>query len=144
MSVFSEPAEVKKNVLATRLRNGEIFDATCPSRRLLSHLTSRWGTLTLITLLDGTHRFGELKRKMGGINERMLIKTLKELESTSLVQRKVYPVLPPHTEYALTAQGLEAAAHIERLTDWISNGRCEQVPDMRSCLSSGAMEQGSL
>ncbi|HFK7407243.1 TPA: winged helix-turn-helix transcriptional regulator, partial [Escherichia coli] len=134
MSVFSEPAEVKKNVLATRLRNGEIFDATCPSRRLLSHLTSRWGTLTLITLLDGTHRFGELKRKMGGINERMLIKTLKELESTSLVQRKVYPVLPPHTEYALTAQGLEAAAHIERLTDWISNGRCEQVPDMRSCL----------
>ncbi|HIH5018026.1 winged helix-turn-helix transcriptional regulator [Sodalis sp. RH19] len=121
MSVFSEPAEVKKNVLATRLRNGEIFDATCPSRRLLSHLTSRWGTLTLITLLDGTHRFGELKRKMGGINERMLIKTLKELESTSLVQRKVYPVLPPHTEYALTAQGLEAAAHIERLTDWISN-----------------------
>lgn len=121
MSVFSEPAEVKKNVLATRLRNGEIFDAACPSRRLLSHLTSRWGTLTLITLLDGTHRFGELKRKMGGINERMLIKTLKELESTSLVQRKVYPVLPPHTEYALTAQGLEAAAHIERLTDWISN-----------------------
>ncbi|HGF3970230.1 TPA: winged helix-turn-helix transcriptional regulator [Yersinia enterocolitica] len=121
MSVFSEPAEVKKNVLATRLRNGEIFDATCPSRRLLSHLTSRWGTLTLITLLDGTHRFGELKRKMGRINERMLIKTLKELESTSLVQRKVYPVLPPHTEYALTAQGLEAAAHIERLTDWISN-----------------------
>lgn len=121
MSVFSEPADVKKNVLATRLRNGETFDATCPSRRLLSHLTSRWGTLTLITLMDGTHRFGELKRKMGGITDRMLIKTLQELESASLVHRKVYPVLPPHTEYALTAPGREAAAHIERLTDWISN-----------------------
>lgn len=120
MSVFPESADLKKNVLATRLRNGETFDATCPYRRLLSHLTSRWGTLTLITLMDGTHRFGELKRKMGGITDRMLIKTLQELESATLVHRKVYPVSPPHTEYALTASGREAAAHIERLTDWIS------------------------
>lgn len=121
MSVFPKPADEKKNVLATRLRNGETFDATCPSRRLLSHLTSRWGTLTLITLIDGTHRFGELKRKMGGITDRMLIKTLQELESESLIHKMVYPAIPPRTEYTLTAPGREAAEHIEKLTDWISN-----------------------
>ncbi|WP_413729953.1 winged helix-turn-helix transcriptional regulator [Sodalis sp. RH22] len=110
-----------KNVLAERLRRRETFDANCPHRRLLSHITSRWGTLALITMIDGPHRFGALKRKMGGITDRMLIKTLHELEKDSMIVRQVYQIMPPHTEYELTKSGKEAAVHIENLTDWIAD-----------------------
>lgn len=82
-------------------------------------MTSRWGVLVLVALLAGTHRFSDLRRKIGGVSEKMLAQTLQWLESDGFVLRKSYPVVPPHVEYSLTPLGLEVARRVEALADWI-------------------------
>ena len=69
--------------------------ADCPSRAILDHVTSRWGVLLLAELLDGTHRFSELRRAVGGISEKMLAQTLQTLERDGFVHRHAHPVIPP-------------------------------------------------
>jgi DNA-binding HxlR family transcriptional regulator len=91
--------------LADRMRRGDVFEPRCPSREILKHITSTWGTLTLIALRSGTLRFSDLRRKVSGVSERMLSQTLKQLEGDGLIIRHSYPVVPPHVEYALTDQG---------------------------------------
>lgn len=91
----------------------------CPSRPILNRLTSRWGVLVLIALQSGTMRFGDLRRTIGGVSERMLAETLKGLEQDGMISRKAFPVVPPHVEYALTGLGAEAAEKVKRLADWI-------------------------
>lgn len=91
----------------------------CPSRDVLKHMTSRWGVLILIALETETHRFSALRRKIGGVSERMLAQTLQWLEQDGLVLRKSFDVVPPHVEYSLTPLGLEAAEKVRALADWI-------------------------
>ena len=105
--------------LATQLARGQVFDSGCRSREVLTHLTAKWNVLLLIALRDGTMRFAELHRKVGGVSERMLAKSLQQLEAHRLLIRTSYPVVPPHVEYALTPLGHEAADRMARLTDWI-------------------------
>ena len=105
--------------LSSRLRRGDLLAAQCPSRDVLRHVTSRWGVLVLVALRGGTHRFSELRRKVGGVSERMLAQTLQWLEADGLVLRQSYPVVPPHVEYSLTALGQEAAEKVELLANWI-------------------------
>ncbi|MCL7999299.1 helix-turn-helix transcriptional regulator [Brucella sp. 21LCYQ03] len=93
--------------------------AGCPSREVLKHLTSRWGVLVLIALQSGTQRFSDLRRKIGGVSERMLAQTLQWLENDGMIDRKAFKVVPPHVEYTLTPMGLEAAAKVRDLADWI-------------------------
>jgi DNA-binding HxlR family transcriptional regulator len=109
--------------LAEKLRGGlgrgDLRVADCPSREVLSHVTSRWGALVLVLLLEGTHRFSELRRAVAGVSEKMLAQTLRELEFDGFVRREVFPVVPPRVEYTLTPAGREVAKHVEALADWI-------------------------
>lgn len=105
--------------LARQLRRGELFSAECPSRIVLQHVTSRWGVLVLVALLTGTHRFSDLRRKIGGVSEKMLAQTLQWLELDGFVLRTSYPVVPPHVEYSLTPMGIEVARQVEGLVEWI-------------------------
>ena len=105
--------------LAARMRRGDLFSEKGPSREILKHLTSRWGVLVLVALRGGTHRFSELRRKVGGVSERMLAQTLQWLEADGLVRRQSYPVVPPHVEYSLTELGQQAAEKVELLANWI-------------------------
>lgn len=98
---------------------GNLFAEKCPSRQVLTHVTSRWGVLILVALLDGTHRFSELRRRIGGVSERMLSQTLQWLESDGFVTRRAYPVVPPRVEYSLTPLGREISEQVRQLTDWI-------------------------
>jgi DNA-binding HxlR family transcriptional regulator len=107
--------------LTDRMRRGDLMSAACPSRKVLKHLTSRWGVLVLIALLTGTHRFSELRRKVSGVSERMLAQTLQWLEVDGMVERKSYPVVPPHVEYRLSPLGREAAKKVRGLADWIES-----------------------
>jgi DNA-binding HxlR family transcriptional regulator len=91
----------------------------CPSRAILQHVTSRWGTLILIALAEDTLRFAVLRRKVQGISERMLAQTLQVLESDGLVHRHAHDVVPPHVDYRLTPLGLEVAARVIDLARWI-------------------------
>ena len=105
--------------LSDRVRRGELLSAACPSRDVLRHVTSRWGVLVLLVLTDGTQRFSGLRRKIGGVSEKMLAQTLQWLEQDGLVLRQEFPVVPPHVEYSLTPMGVEAAERVRGLADWI-------------------------
>lgn len=113
----SESAEPR--LLAEALQRGELMSRDCPSREVLSHVTSRWGVLLLVALMGGVHRFSELRRKVGGVSEKMLSQTLRWLEDDGLVLRKSYPTAPPHVEYSLTPLGREVGLRVEALADWI-------------------------
>lgn len=105
--------------LSVRMQRGELFSADCPSRDVLKHITSRWGVLLLVALLGGVHRFSDLRRKVGGVSEKMLAQTLRWLEADGFVYRKSYPTVPPHVEYSLTPLGVEVGKKVEALADWI-------------------------
>lgn len=105
--------------LSQRLARGNLFAVACPSRDILRHVTSRWGVLVLMTLLDGTHRFSDLRRRIGGISEKMLAQTLQWLEADGFVSRIAYPVIPPHVEYSLTPLGEEVGQRVRDLADWV-------------------------
>ena len=98
---------------------GDLFAEACPSREILKHVTSRWGVLLLVALLAGTHRFSDLRRKIGGVSEKMLAQTLQWLEADGFVLRVSYPVVPPHVEYSLTPLGKEVALRVRDLADWV-------------------------
>ena len=99
--------------------HGELLSASCPSREVLKHVTSQWGVLVLIVLEGGTHRFSGLRRKIGGVSERMLAQALQLLVADGFVLRRAYPVVPPHVEYSLTPLGEEVAEKVRLLADWI-------------------------
>ncbi|HZW25623.1 MAG TPA: helix-turn-helix domain-containing protein [Gallionella sp.] len=105
--------------LAEIMRRGEVFATECPSREILKHVTSQWGVLVLVALMEGTHRFSELRRKVGGVSEKMLAQTLQQLEQDGFIDRVAYPVVPPHVEYSLTPLGDGIGTQVEALTDWI-------------------------
>jgi DNA-binding HxlR family transcriptional regulator len=100
-------------------QRGNVMAADCPSRGVLQHLTNRWGTLVMVALATRPHRFAELRRAVGGVSERMLSQTLKELEADGFVLRTAHQVVPPHVDYELTVLGREAAKHVVALVGWI-------------------------
>jgi DNA-binding HxlR family transcriptional regulator len=120
--------------LAALMARGNVFAAQCPSREVLKHVTSRWGVLVLVALLGGTHRFSDLRRKIGGVSERMLAQTLQWLEQDGFVLRTSYPVVPPHVEYSLTPLGQEVGLRVEALADWIQ----EKLPDILAAQPANA------
>lgn len=101
------------------MRRGELFAVQCPSRIILQHVTSRWGVLVLVALMGGTHRFSDLRRKVGGVSEKMLAQTLQCLEKDGFIDRVSFPVVPPHVEYTLTPLGIDIGRKVEELADWI-------------------------
>ena len=105
--------------LSGKMLCGDVLSDKCPSREVLQHVTSRWGVLVLVALLDGTHRFSDLRRKVNGVSEKMLAQTLQWLESDGFVKRVSYPVVPPHVEYSLTPLGKNVGKHVKTLADWI-------------------------
>ncbi|MFF3917623.1 winged helix-turn-helix transcriptional regulator [Streptomyces sp. NPDC001852] len=98
-------------------------EAMCPHRLVLEHVTSRWGVLVLIQLLDRPYRFSELRRAITGlggrgVSEKMLTQTLQTLERDGLVHRDAKPVIPPRVDYSLTGLGREAAEQVRALAQW--------------------------
>ncbi|MFF1700423.1 winged helix-turn-helix transcriptional regulator [Streptomyces sp. NPDC058252] len=105
-------------------------EAMCPYRLVLEHVTSRWGVLVLIELLERPYRFSELRRAIGRVSEKMLTQTLQTLERDGLVHRDAKPVIPPRVDYSLTDLGREAAAQVKALAIWTSD-RMDDVEKAR-------------
>jgi DNA-binding HxlR family transcriptional regulator len=108
---------VSDATLVDRVRNAD-GDTMCPHRLVMEHVTSRWGTLVLIALLDRSYRFSELRREIGKVSEKMLAQTLQTLERDGLVHRDAKPVIPPRVDYSLTDLGREAAEQVRGLAQW--------------------------
>jgi DNA-binding HxlR family transcriptional regulator len=94
--------------------------AACPSRIVLDHVTSKWGFLVLVALADRTLRWGELRRAVEGVSEKMLAQALQTLERDGLVHREALPVVPPHVEYRLTERGEGLVERMLPLVEWLA------------------------
>ena len=128
--------------LSAKARRGELMSADCPSREVLKHVTSRWGVLLLVVLMDGAHRFSDLRRKVGGVSEKMLAQTLKWLEADGFVHRESFASVPPHVEYTLTPLGRQVGKRVEALADWIE-GSLPDILDAQRARSAVARRVAS-
>lgn len=98
----------------------ESYAPDCPVRRVINHVVSKWGMLVLIMLSERTHRYAELRRRIGGVSERMLALTLRTLEEDGFVSRRDFGEVPPRVEYTLTPMGGELAQHLRTLGQWVA------------------------
>jgi DNA-binding HxlR family transcriptional regulator len=108
----------------SRIRPGTtdgIYPANCPTRTVLDHVTSKWGVLVIVALEQDSLRWGELRRTVQGISEKMLASTLRTLEKDGFVHREAQATIPPRVDYSLTPLGRELAERMLPLMDWIAD-----------------------
>lgn len=102
-----------------------VYLAKCPSRTVLETLSNKWATLTMGALSDGPRRFGQLRRTLDGITQKMLTQTLRTLERDGMITRTVYPTIPPRVEYAHTELGRNAGTLFHAIRDWAEQHHAE-------------------
>jgi DNA-binding HxlR family transcriptional regulator len=95
-----------------------LLDAHPYLRQTLDLIADKWVVAALYILSHGTKRYGELQREIGDISQRMLTRTLRDLERNGLIDRKVYPVVPPMVEYSLTPLGKTLNKVLKSLCEW--------------------------
>lgn len=95
-----------------------VYDQNCPTRLVLKRIADKWTVLIVISLAKGTKRFGELRRELDGISQKMLTQVLRGLERDGLVSRQVYPTVPPKVEYSLTDLGLTLVSLLDGIRNW--------------------------
>ena len=106
-----------------------VLPSACPTRIVLNHVTSTWGVLVLVALSQSDLRWGELRRTVQGISEKMLAQTLRTLEADGFVLRTAQPTIPPRVDYSLTARGHELTEHLLPLMSWIAANADEILGD---------------
>lgn len=99
-------------------RNSAAIDARYPVRRMLDIIGDKWTPIVLYCLSGGVRRFNEMHRQIPDISKKMLIQVLRSLEADGFVERTVYPVVPPKTEYRLTADGRRLHEPVAVLCQW--------------------------
>ncbi len=95
-----------------------VLDPRCPSRLVLERIADKWTALIIQVLAGGTKRYAVLQREIGGISQKMLTQTLRSLERDGLVDRKVYPEVPPKVEYALSKLGRTLIEPLQAVCRW--------------------------
>lgn len=90
----------------------------CPVETTLMLISDRWKVLIIRDLLDGTKRFGELKKSVGNISQKVLTSKLRAMEDDGLLTRKVFPEVPPRVEYTLTETGYSLKPILDSMIDW--------------------------
>lgn len=90
----------------------------CPVETTLTLISDKWKVLILRDLLTGTKRFGELKKSLGGVSQKVLTSQLRQMEASGLLTRKVYAEVPPRVEYMLTELGYSLQPVLEAMRDW--------------------------
>lgn len=90
----------------------------CPVETTLLLISDRWKVLIIRDLLDGTKRFGELKKSIGNVSQKVLTANLHSMEDSGLLTRKVYAEVPPRVEYTLTETGYSLKPVLDALSEW--------------------------
>ena len=90
----------------------------CPVRNVLDQIADKWSVLIVTQLAERPYRFGELKRAISDISQRMLTQTLRELQADGLIEREVFPTTPPSVEYRLSPMGRSFLVPLSALVDW--------------------------
>jgi len=108
------------------------FSASCPSQNILALIGSKWSMLLLCILKEGPVRSGELGRRAGGISQKMLTQTLRELERHGIVNRRDFAEVPPRVEYSLTPLGHSLAQLVRRIEDWVESNYSRMTREVQS------------
>ena len=90
----------------------------CPVEVTLTLISNKWKILIIRDLLEGTKRFGELKKSVTNISQKVLTSNLREMEENNLLTRKVYPEVPPKVEYTLTEIGKSLSPLLDAMDEW--------------------------
>ncbi|MCB2412086.1 helix-turn-helix transcriptional regulator [Demequina sp. TTPB684] len=107
-----------------------VFARACTSRSALEDVTGKWSSLALLALGEGSHRFGELRRQVDGVSEKMLSQTLRALERDGMVNRTVVSAMPPRVDYELTDLGRQIASALRGMAD-VLEGAVPQITAAR-------------
>lgn len=99
---------------------------TCPVETTLLLISNRWKVLIIRELLTGTKRFGELKKSIGHISQKVLTSNLRDMEANGLVKRDVFAEVPPHVEYSLTELGMSLKPILDAMYAWGENFKNKQ------------------
>ena len=98
----------------------------CPVEITMGLIGDKWKVLIIRDLLTGTKRFGELKKSLSGITQKVLTNNLRQMESSGLILRKVYAEVPPKVEYSLSNTGLSLKPILDSMVDWGNEYRANQ------------------
>ena len=96
----------------------DVYNERCPTRMVLDRIADKWTVLIVGALEEKTKRFGELRREVGGVSQKMLTQTLRGLERDGVVVRTVYASVPPKVEYSLTQLGRTLVRILEEIRKW--------------------------
>ena len=118
----------------------DVYNQHCPTRMVLDRIADKWTVLVVGALEDKTKRFGELRREIGGVSQKMLTQTLRGLEMDGLVARRVYASVPPKVEYTLTKLGRTLIPVLEAIREW-SEHNIEGVLEARSHYDTRAVSE---
>lgn len=100
----------------------------CPVETTLMLISDRWKVLIIRDLLGGTKRFGELKKSLGSISQKVLTANLRSMEESGLLSRKVYAQVPPKVEYTLTETGYSLKPVLDSMVEWGMSYKEKKVP----------------
>ena len=100
----------------------------CPVETTLSLIGDKWKVLILRDLLPGTKRFGELKKSIGRVSQKVLTAQLRDMEASGLVSRQVYAEVPPRVEYSLTPLGLSLRPILDAMQSWGEKYKAGNTP----------------
>lgn len=108
------------------VRQPESALPACPVETTLMLIGDKWKVLILRDLMEGTMRFGQLKKSLGSISQKVLTRQLRSMEENGLLIRKVYPEVPPRVEYTLTDLGRSLKPILDAMKDWGTNYQSQQ------------------
>lgn len=122
--------------MVTHEMRPNVFDPNCGSRRVLALIADKWTVIVIYALVRGACRFGALQRDIGGISQKVLADTLRQLERDGLVTRTVFAEVPPRVEYALTPLGRTLTEPLAAICKWAEEHLAE-VEAIRARESNG-------
>lgn len=115
-----------------RIANMNLFDTNCAGHQMLEHIANKWTVLIVYALTQEKKRYSELKQQIVGVSPKMLIQNLRNLERCGLIEREIYPTVPPRVDYSLTPLGESLVEPLAILGEWAYR----HIPEVKT-----AMEQ---
>ena len=108
---------MEDNIKIANTPSGDL--PACPVETTLTLISDKWKVLILRDLMPGTKRFGELKKSIGSVSQKVLTSQLRQMEASGLLSRKVYAEVPPRVEYTLTELGYSLKPILDAMWDWV-------------------------
>jgi DNA-binding HxlR family transcriptional regulator len=112
--------------------DSDVFLADCPARTTLALVADTWSVVVIFGLGDGPRRYSELRDRIGGISKKMLTQTLRKLEASGLIERRVLATAPPGVEYLLTPLGNSLQEPVSMLARWAED-HAEELAHGQDC-----------